>query len=297
MGQGWHDRHELGCVAADSGLHCLPDLSQRAEADSEPGRSAGQSKALCPCVHVPGGIHDHARDDPQGSQARRTDDQSADSYILAIAIALGIALLGAFSSAASSRIPKAEKKQHFYTVERVFGVLMVMTACGMAFAHGSNDVANAIGPLAASLALRRRAKSVPKSRCRSGCCDLVAPVSSSAWQPLVVTSSRRSARRSRSLRRAAVSPQNWRPQRRSSSRRERASRYRRRTHSLVQCWVSAWRVVLRLSTCVSSQGSWSRGSLRSRPVLSSRFCSSSCSARYYPKGIQCAQCWSRFARR
>jgi PiT family inorganic phosphate transporter len=34
-------------------------------------------------------------------------------------------------------------------VERIFGVLMVFTACSMAFAHGSNDVANAIGPLAA----------------------------------------------------------------------------------------------------------------------------------------------------
>jgi len=35
----------------------------------------------------------------------------------------------------------------------VFGVLMVVTACGMAFAHGSNDVANAIGPVAAVISV------------------------------------------------------------------------------------------------------------------------------------------------
>ena len=34
-------------------------------------------------------------------------------------------------------------------IEKMFGVLMLFTACSMAFAHGSNDVANAIGPLAA----------------------------------------------------------------------------------------------------------------------------------------------------
>ncbi|MBE8221292.1 MAG: inorganic phosphate transporter [Bdellovibrionales bacterium] len=38
-----------------------------------------------------------------------------------------------------------EKKQ----MEKIFATLMLITACAMAFAHGSNDVANAIGPLAA----------------------------------------------------------------------------------------------------------------------------------------------------
>jgi len=35
------------------------------------------------------------------------------------------------------------------SVERIFVVLQILTACAVAFAHGSNDVANSIGPLAA----------------------------------------------------------------------------------------------------------------------------------------------------
>ncbi|RZV36157.1 MAG: inorganic phosphate transporter [Chromatiales bacterium] len=78
-----------------------------------------------------------------------------NSYFLAIGIAAAIAILGYFVIARIKPDPKAEKSQHFYTVERVFGVLMVITACGMAFAHGSNDVANAIGPLAAVVSIAK----------------------------------------------------------------------------------------------------------------------------------------------
>jgi PiT family inorganic phosphate transporter len=76
-----------------------------------------------------------------------------NSYILATSIAVVIALIGMVAIQRIEPDPKAEKKQHFYTVERVFAVLMVITACSMAFAHGSNDVANAIGPLAAVISV------------------------------------------------------------------------------------------------------------------------------------------------
>jgi len=45
--------------------------------------------------------------------------------------------------------PKANRSFAYASVEKVFTPMMLFTACSMAFAHGSNDVANGIGPLAA----------------------------------------------------------------------------------------------------------------------------------------------------
>ncbi|EAQ97533.1 inorganic phosphate transporter [Congregibacter litoralis] len=69
----------------------------------------------------------------------------------AVPLSFGIGLIVAmFGAMLMRRIHfEADEDNRFASVERVFGVLMMFTACAMAFAHGSNDVANAIGPLAA----------------------------------------------------------------------------------------------------------------------------------------------------
>lgn len=74
-------------------------------------------------------------------------------YLVSVAFGIVVALIGKVFINRIEPNRKAEKKFHYFTVERVFSVLMVVTACGMAFAHGSNDVANAIGPVAAVLSI------------------------------------------------------------------------------------------------------------------------------------------------
>jgi len=60
-----------------------------------------------------------------------------------------VTLIGNYFLSRIKEDPSTDADDRFANVERVFAVLMVFTACSMAFAHGSNDVANAVGPLAA----------------------------------------------------------------------------------------------------------------------------------------------------
>lgn len=67
--------------------------------------------------------------------------------LVIIGTSIGITLLGML---VIRRIPESQHmKRHevFLQIERYFAVLMAMTACAMVFAHGSNDVSLAIGPL------------------------------------------------------------------------------------------------------------------------------------------------------
>jgi len=76
-----------------------------------------------------------------------------ESILVAIMTGTLIALVGSMFIRRMKFDPNANRDYHFANLERIFGVLMIVTACGMAFAHGSNDVANAIGPLAAVVSI------------------------------------------------------------------------------------------------------------------------------------------------
>ncbi|MEE8635024.1 MAG: inorganic phosphate transporter, partial [Acidiferrobacterales bacterium] len=71
---------------------------------------------------------------------------------LALLIALVIAAVGMFLINRIKIDPAADREFHYANVEKVFAVMMIFTAASIAFAHGSNDVANAVGPMAAVIA-------------------------------------------------------------------------------------------------------------------------------------------------
>jgi PiT family inorganic phosphate transporter len=75
------------------------------------------------------------------------------SFLVATSIGVAVALIAHFAICRVEVDEEADRQFHFASVEKVFVPLMILTACAMAFAHGSNDVANGIGPLAAVLAL------------------------------------------------------------------------------------------------------------------------------------------------
>jgi PiT family inorganic phosphate transporter len=82
-----------------------------------------------------------------------------ESFIVATAIGIVIGIIGKIMINRVNVDTTADRDFHFASVEKAFVPMMIFTACAMAFAHGSNDVANGIGPMAAVLSVVNAAKS------------------------------------------------------------------------------------------------------------------------------------------
>jgi len=75
------------------------------------------------------------------------------SFVVAILFGVFVAAVGWVLINRVKVDSSADRDFHFASVEKVFAPMMIFTACAMAFAHGSNDVANGIGPLAAVVSI------------------------------------------------------------------------------------------------------------------------------------------------
>lgn len=72
-----------------------------------------------------------------------------NSMPLAAVAGIIVAVIGGLMLARVKEDSGDTNRNRFANVENLFAILMIFTAAAMAFAHGSNDVANAVGPLAA----------------------------------------------------------------------------------------------------------------------------------------------------
>lgn len=89
----------------------------------------------------------------KGLKHLKLDFTQQQSMVIAAVFAAVVALLSRFLIQRVKRDPVAERADSFEGVERIFAVLQIYTACAVAFAHGSNDVANAIGPMAGAVSV------------------------------------------------------------------------------------------------------------------------------------------------
>ena len=89
----------------------------------------------------------------KGLKHLHIDLSAIESFIAATIFGIVLAFIGRHMINKVEVDEDADRDFHFASVEKTFVPLMVFTACAMAFAHGSNDVANGIGPLAAVVSI------------------------------------------------------------------------------------------------------------------------------------------------
>ncbi|HEC80824.1 MAG TPA: inorganic phosphate transporter [Thermoplasmatales archaeon] len=94
-----------------------------------------------------------------------SDMLKISDYKTILLLATVVGVIFAVTSAYFLRKIKAKSSEDYAAVERIFRRLQIITSCYVAFSHGANDVANAIGPVAAIFSLSTK-----------GVLDSVAPV-------------------------------------------------------------------------------------------------------------------------
>jgi PiT family inorganic phosphate transporter len=72
-----------------------------------------------------------------------------EAFLIALIISIFVALIGMFLL----RKIQEDLVEDYITVEGIFRKLQIITSCYVAFSHGANDVANAIGPVAGIIPL------------------------------------------------------------------------------------------------------------------------------------------------
>ncbi|MCG6966753.1 MAG: inorganic phosphate transporter [Chromatiaceae bacterium] len=89
----------------------------------------------------------------KGLKHLKLEFSTAESFIAALVFGLVVAFIGRLMINRVQVDENADRDFHYASVEKAFVPMMIFTACAMAFAHGSNDVANGIGPLAAVISI------------------------------------------------------------------------------------------------------------------------------------------------
>ena len=89
----------------------------------------------------------------KGLEHLELDLSAGMSTTVATAVGVLVAVIGWALIRRVDVDPGTDRDFQFASVEKVFTPMMVFTACALAFAHGSNDVANGVGPLAAVVSI------------------------------------------------------------------------------------------------------------------------------------------------
>lgn len=85
------------------------------------------------------------------------------SFLVVLVTAIGVLFLGMYAMQRVQLKVKLNRHSQYLYIENMFSVLMAFTACAMVFAHGSNDVAIAVGPVTGVVSLVIPGKSMAES--------------------------------------------------------------------------------------------------------------------------------------